>query len=352
MAARALVIRGGKVLLRRQRPAPGVHISPAHSPSPSSPLWHLWSLPESHQEGEREALIEAENRDFGVRHPSVPPPNRFLLFQEGKEEDEGESQEGVQLVFVRPSELARAFREGNAVFPSPLDSSVVLALASAENDQTQALGEDHTLYDAVRRGAASISNLDALEYASDTRILPVVSDTSMPFTLTNVITFQSRNGECMLVDPGCNADGSEAVRALLTTGHCSRERCPRLSIFLTHHHGDHTAGLDDVAQLRPDAMVYAHEVGVCLVLVSVFAFAHLDLMSEEHIEAHRDTWPENNHTRGRRTPGARRWRRGRFIRDSGRFVEGGDSPQGRVHPGAHRRPYVPFRRFDQASRCR
>lgn len=57
---------------------------------------------------------------------------------------------------------------------------------------------------------------------------------------------KSAAGEAVLIDPG------EAAPALKALG-----KAPLSAILITHHHGDHIGGLDDILRARPKTPVYA-----------------------------------------------------------------------------------------------
>jgi glyoxylase-like metal-dependent hydrolase (beta-lactamase superfamily II) len=110
-----------------------------------------------------------------------------------------------------------------------------------------------------------------LEFSPGVHVIPILSNTLIPFHTTNLIMFYS-GGEWVIVDPGASVDGrqhlAEVIRHYILGGSptCTNPSSsstsaadePRVSVFITHHHHDHWEGLGVIEDLLPKARVVAH----------------------------------------------------------------------------------------------
>lgn len=93
-----------------------------------------------------------------------------------------------------------------------------------------------------------------LELVPNVLFIPMSSDTTLPFSHTNLVVFHSNN-ECLIVDPGSNQSSQEHLLKYLQ--HLSPKT---LKIFLTHHHYDHWEALPFLSNYFPEAVVFGHQL--------------------------------------------------------------------------------------------
>ena len=89
-----------------------------------------------------------------------------------------------------------------------------------------------------------------LEFSPNFHCFPITSTTIPPFKTTNLIVVLSqtpgaRGRTALLVDPGANAEGKDAMIKVLRT--LRAQGVGELLVFITHHHKDHWEGLPILA---------------------------------------------------------------------------------------------------------
>eukprot|EP01132_Coremiostelium_polycephalum_P002614 gene2614-3239_t len=160
--------------------------------------------------------------------------------------------------WIKPSELIKDWKESRKLI-SPETLYILSTLNYFEKDQLSTLllekqpiepESEHLLGTKVK-----------LEYAPDIESIPVLSNTLLPFSTTNLIVVKS-NGNALLIDPGANVQGSEHMKNIIEShlvGYLGNEKgqdC--LSIFITHNHKDHWEGLPLIEHYFPSATLFAH----------------------------------------------------------------------------------------------
>jgi glyoxylase-like metal-dependent hydrolase (beta-lactamase superfamily II)/8-oxo-dGTP pyrophosphatase MutT (NUDIX family) len=137
--------------------------------------------------------------------------------------------------WVAPEEGLSAWRQGASLLATPVRRALeVLASLGPERD-AHAWGEAMSRSPAARGGA-----VERIEVTPGAVLLPVRTPTLPPATHTNCLVLGE--GECLLVDPGSGEAGDlEATEKLLSSLAQDGRRIQAIAI--THHHGDHTGGV-------------------------------------------------------------------------------------------------------------
>ncbi|RMG30124.1 MAG: MBL fold metallo-hydrolase [Methanobacteriota archaeon] len=146
--------------------------------------------------------------------------------------------EAVEAKWAHPKDMIESFRTGKAIIPPP----VLRLLKLFNGDEKEAIAK------SLEDQSKPVGLQTPVEFAEGLEHIPLRSYTAKPFQYTNLTIFRGDEAT-LLVDPGWNEEASNA-RPLLET-----IKTENVIVFLTHHHKDHIAGLDLVAEMFPDATV-------------------------------------------------------------------------------------------------
>eukprot|EP01112_Ceratiomyxa_fruticulosa_P015759 TRINITY_DN4680_c0_g1_i7.p1 TRINITY_DN4680_c0_g1~~TRINITY_DN4680_c0_g1_i7.p1 ORF type:complete len:436 (+),score=72.33 TRINITY_DN4680_c0_g1_i7:134-1441(+) len=97
-----------------------------------------------------------------------------------------------------------------------------------------------------------------LTFLPSIKCIPTPSSTIPPFDHTNLIIIK-RQKEALIVDPGTNVD---LIKDIL--GELYNKKLDKLLVFITHHHHDHTEGLESVEKIlgKDNVEVLAHPLSL------------------------------------------------------------------------------------------
>ncbi|KAI4369011.1 hypothetical protein MLD38_017506 [Melastoma candidum] len=128
------------------------------------------------------------------------------------------------------------------------------------------------------------------EYPPGVVNIPMVSKTAPPFSTTNLVVFAPDGsshdtveggfvacGDALIVDPGCKSQHHEELGEIVAT-------LPRkLVVFVTHHHGDHVAGLSVIQRCSPDAIILAHKNTIRRIQKDIGSLHYISLSGDEDV---------------------------------------------------------------------
>ena len=161
-----------------------------------------------------------------------------LQFQKGAPDGE----EIVETEWIKPEVMISRFLRNEATIPPPVLYICKLLKISA----------NHWINTSRKQTNDAPGLQTPIELARNFEAVPLFSNTAPPY-FTTTLGILSGKDKVLYIDPGWNSAASQIKKLLLKDK--TKERC----IFLTHHHNDHIAGLSKIAELFPDAVVYAHK---------------------------------------------------------------------------------------------
>ncbi len=142
------------------------------------------------------------------------------------------------------------------------DAPATEVIWGAASDVLDAWRRGELLLDPAARHAFDADGIGGAEPAYGVRTIPLRTPTLPPATHTNLY-FVGHGRDTVLVDPG-SPYPEELDRAAAVYDRWVGRYGPAAAIFLTHHHGDHTGGADQLRQ-RIGLPIWAHEITAGLV---------------------------------------------------------------------------------------
>lgn len=149
--------------------------------------------------------------------------------------------------WIRPAQALERWARGDALLHPPnLHALEVMAQALPLEVSASALSRPPFCEGFIARH---------LHFQRGVHVVPLVTPTLPPATHTNAYVLGT--GELLLVDPGA-PDDAEAERLVTVVRELEADGASALAIVLTHHHGDHTGGVEFVSRTL-GLPVWAHE---------------------------------------------------------------------------------------------